>query len=255
MKLPLYSSGDASRLGLPVVTLAVLSLATPVGPAVSETRTVETAVVRPLDGAPDGPPMFTFERVTTSDGTERVVHVRFTTAAAEPALHEIVTYRDGRVVRYESIQQQIGERATLTVHGDRAVIERVTGDDGRTSRSEHDWTDDTLTIDEIADHVRAHWNELRRGGEIRFRLVAVDRGRIVGFKVTERASSDRAGRPVVLFRMEATSVFVRWLAPEIDLIFTEDAPHDLVESAGLLPVKVRRDGAWKDTEGRIVWDR
>ena len=108
-----------------VVTLGAVLLAAPVAPAVPQTRLVETAVVRPIDGTLDGPPLFTFQRVTTSNGSERVVHVRFTTPAAEPALHDIVTYLDGRVVRYESSQHQTDERATLTVRGDRATIERT----------------------------------------------------------------------------------------------------------------------------------
>jgi hypothetical protein len=115
-----------------VATLGVLLLATAVPPAVPQTRLVETAVVLPVGRALDGPPIFTFRRVTTGDANQRVVRVTFTAPDAEPALDEIVTYVGGRVARYESIQHQIDDRATLTVRGDRAVSERMTGG-GRTS--------------------------------------------------------------------------------------------------------------------------
>ena len=54
--------------------------------------------------------------------------------------------------------------------------------------------------------------------------------------------------------MQAGNLFVRRLAPEIDLIFSSDGKR-LLESRGPLPVKVRRGNSWVDLDARLVWNQ
>ena len=169
------------------------------------------------------------------------------------AVHEKVTCDDRAVVRYDSVQHQLGERYLLEVAGDKAVLEVER--DGEISRSEHEWTDDTLAIDQIPLYVHEHWDASMRGNEVGFRLVALNRGRIVRFKIKKRDRATYDNQPTVVLRMKAGNVFVRWLASEIDLVFADDADKTFLKSRGLLPVKVRRGDEWEDLEGRLVWER
>ena len=85
-------------------------------------------------------------------------------------------------------------------------------------------------------------------------VVALSRDRIVRFKIKYREHLVREGQPAVLLRMEAGNRFVRWFAPEIDLVFADDADRSFLESRGLLPVKVLRGDEWEDLVGRLVWE-
>ena len=218
----------------------------------AQAAVVERATVFPLEGD-IAAPIFSFERTITRTDRETVVDVGFRDPEGEMAVTERVTYDGDRVVRYESDQRQIGERYVLSVDGYRAVL--TTEREGEVSESTLDWTDDTLTTDQITDFVQAGWDALARGTALSFRLVALNRGRIVRFKISRTGTTDYDGRPAILLRMEAGSMFVRWVAPEIDLVFSDDDEHAFLESRGTLPVKVRRGNDWDDLEGRLVWER
>jgi len=49
-------------------------------------------------------------------------------------------------------------------------------------------------------------------------------------------------------------MFVRRLAPEVDLAFSPDG-RTMLESRGPLPVKGGDGGAWIDVDARLVWGR
>ena len=234
---------------LPVAGLLLsLSLAAQTGPA-------EHASVFAREGdAPEADatkPLFTFERTITITNGQTVADVRFRDRAGDVAVTERVTYAGQLLVRHELVQHQVDERYAMTVSGDNAVFEIERN--GEMSRTRHDWTPDTLIVDQIRPHVAAHWNRLMRGEEISFRLVALARARIVRFTLKHRETTERRGRPAVVIRMQAGSVFVRWFAPEIDMVFANDG-RTLLESRGPLPVKIRRGNGWVDLDARMVWD-
>ena len=229
---------------LGAVTLLSLALALQTAPA-------EQARVVSRDGEP-GTPLFTFERTLTRTDGQTVADVRWLDAAGELAATERVTYVDGTVTRYELDQRQLDERYTMTVSGEDAVFE--VDRDGTTSRTRRDWTPDTLTIDELRPFVIRHWARLLAGERVEFDFVALDRSRIVRFRLIHRGPTEHRGEPSVLLRMEASSRVVRWVAPEIDLVFSADG-QTMLEIRGPLPVKLRRGDGWEDLDGRLVWVR
>ena len=212
---------------------------------------VERATIFPLEGNPTTA-LFGFERTVTPTARGDVVEVWFRDPQGQIAVYEKVTYENDAVHRYEFVQHQIGERYVLNVMGDQAVLE--VEHEGRVTRSAHEWTDDTLTMDQIASYVNQHWDRLMSGEAVSFRLVALSRGRVVRFKITYREHRVHEGQPAVFLRMEAGNLFVRWFAPEIDLVFADDDDRSFLESRGLLPVKVLRGGEWEDLVGRLVWE-
>ncbi|MEE2638274.1 MAG: hypothetical protein VYE68_13710 [Acidobacteriota bacterium] len=215
----------------------------------TQTAPVERAYVFPRDDDATTP-LFTFERVVspTSEGT--VAEVRFRDAAGDVAAVEQVTYAAGTVTRYELVQYQVDARYTMTVNGDQAVFESERK--GELSRTRRDWTADTLTIDELRPFVSTHWDRLMQGETIRFRLVALDRARIIDFRLTRKEIVTYQNEPAVALRMEASRLFIRWLAPEVDLFFTPDG-ETLLESRGPLPLKLRAGNEWIDLDARMVW--
>ena len=196
-------------------------------------------------------PLFTFERTTDTKNGQTVAYVRFRDPTGDVAVTERVTYARESVLRHELVQHQVDERYVLTVSGDDAVFEIERN--GEMSRTRREWTADTLIVDQIRPHVAAHWNRLMRGEEISFRLVALTRARIVRFTLKRRETTEQGGRPAVVIRMQAGNVFVRWFAPEIDMVFA-DGGRTLLESRGPLPVKIKRGNGWVDFDGRMVWD-
>lgn len=219
--------------------------------AVLQVAPVERASVVSRDGDL-ATPLFRFERTVTTDDGETVAAVRFVDPGGHVAVTERVTYVDGVVVRNELEQRQVDERFSMTVSGGDALFEIVRN--GKTSRTRRDWTPDTLTIDQLPAFVTSEWDRLTAGADVSFRLVALDRARIVRFRLIHQGPTEQQGRPAVALRMEANSMFVRWLAPEIDLVFSPDG-LTMLESRGPLPVKVRRGDEWVDLDGRLVWNR
>jgi hypothetical protein len=219
--------------------------------AAFQTGAVERATVVARDGDLSAS-LFSLERtVTTADG-RTVAAVRFMDPTGHVVATERVTYVGENVVEAELEQRQVDERHVMTVSDGDAWFEAVR--DGKTSRTRRDWTPDTLTIDQLPSFVTSQWDRLIDGEEVAFRLVALDRARIVRFRLMHRGETTHLGRPAAALRMEAESMFVRWLAPEVDLVFSADG-RTLLESRGPLPVKVRDGGDWVDVDASLVWDR
>ena len=220
----------------------------PCGPAAQETQ---TATVYPVDDE-TSVPLYTFERVSTSDGTQERVEVWFRDLDGTVALHDAVVYEDGEVVSYDSDQRQIGERYTLRVVEDRAVF--VIDKDGETSLSEEDWTQDTLIVDEVPAYIREHWDTLDQGADVTFRFAVMFRGDVVGFRVSKQETRSQGEDRSLVFRLSPSNFFIRWFVQPVDMVFRDDDEKTLLEIIGLVPVK-RRDGSeWKDFTGRLVWD-
>ena len=217
---------------------------------VAQTAPVERASVFAREGDTSHL-LFTFERTMATTKGQTVATVRFRDRAGDVVVTEQVTYAGQSVVRHELVQHQIDERYVMTVSGDGAVFEIERN--GETSRTRRNWTSDTLSVDQIRPHVTAHWSQLMRGEEISFRLAALTRARIVSFTLTRQETTERRGRPAVVIRMQASSVFVRWFAPEIDMVFVDEG-RVLLESRGPLPVKIKRGNGWVDLDGLMVWD-
>ncbi len=216
-----------------------------------QTAPVEHATVVARDGDLSAP-LFTLERtLTTADG-QTVADVRFVDPAGQVACRERVTYVSGAVVRAELEQHQVDEQYSMTVSGVDALFEVVR--DGRRSQIRRDWTPDTLTIDQLPSFVTSQWDRLVGGADVSFRLVALDRARIVRFTLKHQGVTRHLDHPAVMLRMQASSLFVRWLAPEIDLVFSPDG-RTMLESRGPLPVKVRQGDDWVDLDARLVWSR
>ena len=212
---------------------------------------VERATVVARDGDLSAP-LFRLERtVITTDG-RTVAVVQFVDPAGDVVATERVTYVGGKVVEAELDQRQVAERHVMTVSDGDAWFEVAR--DGNISRTRRDWTPDTLTIDQPPSFITSQWAQLVDGQDVSFRLVAMDRARIVRFRVTHRGETVHRGHPAAALRMEASSMFGRWLAPEIDLVFSPDG-RSMFESRGPLPVKVRDGGDWTDLDARLVWDR
>lgn len=216
-----------------------------------QTGSVERAEVF-ARGSDTGTPLFTFERtVGVADG-QTVAQVRFIDPAGAVVATERVSYINESVVQDELVQHQIQARYTMSVTGDQAVFERER--DGSISQTSRQWTPDTLTVDQLRAFVATHWDRLTRGEEISFPFVALERARIVRFTLKHRGTVSYQGRPAVAVRMEASRLVLRWLAPEVDLVFTPDGTS-LLESTGPLPVKIRRGDRWLDLDARMVWTR
>ncbi len=219
--------------------------------ATFQTAPVERASVLARDGDL-AEPLFTLERTRVTADGQTVADVRFVDASGQVVYIERVTYVGGAVVRAELEQRQMDERYEMTVSGTDALFEIVR--DGKRSNVRRDWTPDALSIDQIPSFVAGQWDRLVGGEDVSFRLVALDRARIVRFTLQHQGATQDLDRPAVRVRMQASSMFVRWVAPEVDLFFSPDG-RTMLESRGPLPVKVRQGGDWVDLDARLVWHR
>jgi len=239
----MFESGQL-RAGCALICLTLLSS------AISQVEKIEHARVYARGDNPSKP-LFSFERRVRSEESSVITDVEFHDLSGRLAATEQVRYHEGKVVRYELVQHQVDERYTLTVNGDQARFEILKN--GSLSVVQQSWTPQTITIDQIPPLVESNWSQIQAGESVSFRLVALNRARIVGFEVGKPRRITYRGSPAIQLRMQASSFFVRWLAPEVELIFTSDG-RKLLESRGPLPLKVKEGDHWEDLDARLVWD-
>ena len=114
--------------------------------------------------------------------------------------------------------------------------------------------DNPLIADMVAPFLLSHWAALQRGEKVRCRYIVVPRCETVGFTFVIDSTALRAGQPVNVIRMEATSPFVAALVDPLYFTFEQRPPYRVLQYAGRTTPKVQVNGQWKDLDGVTVFD-
>jgi hypothetical protein len=205
--------------------------------------------------------VFKFKRVAERSGNTLKVQRDFSYPDGKLAARERVRYDGDLLISYELEELQIGAKG-------RAVIRRHSDDPGQgnidfeytrepdvrpKSRSEV-LRENTLIADMVGQFLASHWDGLERGEKVKCRYIVVPRMETVGFTFVKDGDATRAGVPVMVVRMEASSAL---LAPLVDpLFFTieKSRPHRVLEYTGRTTPKIQVKGKWKDLDALTVFD-
>ena len=205
--------------------------------------------------------LFRFKRVASRSGSRLDVLRDFTYPDGRPAARERVVYEGDALVSVELEELQIGAVGSARIRrppadAGKGTIEfeyaRAPGSRPRTSNET--LRENTLIADMVGPFLKAHWDALARGEEVRCRYIVVPRRETVGFTFTRGATSTWRGQPVLTVRMAPTSPFVAELVNP--LIFTiEQAPtHRVLQYVGRTTPKIQNGGKWKDLDALTVFD-
>lgn len=212
---------------------------------------------------PGGRVLFTFRRTATQTGDVVSVLREFNNPDGSLAALERVRYERGRLVRFELDERQIAATGNALVEllpNQRQRIQfqyapRSTRAD-RPKRENETVREQVLISDMLPGFMTDHWDELTRGGTVKFRYLVVPRLETIAFKLKRESTAELHGKKVVRIKMEpASRLIAQFLDP---LVFTVEAvpPHRILQYWGRTTPKIRSGQSWKDLDALTVfnWD-
>ena len=201
--------------------------------------------------------LFTFRRTATNSG--QTVHVlrEYFLPGGTLAAREKVAYHAAKFSSYHFEEFQNGQRGSAVVqpdsrNGDNIFFEFKHGT-AKKSGSEKFETN-VLVNDMVVPFILEHWNALMTGSTVKCRLITVARTETIGFKFTKESETTRQGKPVVLIRMEPTSLIIAQFIDALHFTLEKEGDHHVLQYSGRTAPGIRRNGRWEDLDALTVFD-
>ena len=207
--------------------------------------------------------LFKFKRVATRAGSRLNVLREYTYPDGKPAARERVVYDGADLASYALDELQIGAGGTVKVRRDPANPARnvllfaytknlASGSPPKTSTEA--LRSDTLIGDMVAPFLVSHWAELSNGEKVKCRFVVVPRRETVGFTFVKDSESMLHGRPVVIIRMEATSLIIARLVDPVFFTLEKSGQHRVLQYVGRVTPKAKAGNKWDDLDATVVFE-
>ena len=204
--------------------------------------------------------LFTFRRAATRAGDEIRVLREFRNPDGSLAAQERVVYQGGRLVRFELDELQIGASGRAVVEPGSDKQRRIDyqytegSKDTKARRRVETVREEALISDSLPVFLANHWEEINRGGVVKFRYLVVPRLETIGFKFSRESSGELNGKKVVRIKMEPTS----WVISQVvdPLIFTVESepPHRVLQYWGRTTPKIQSGQSWRDLDVLSVFN-
>jgi hypothetical protein len=205
--------------------------------------------------------LYKFKRTVTTSGNSLTAVREFTAPDGTLAARETVVYLGNDLVSFELVDHQAKTRATVKLSRPaktKATIDfhYISGNNTRTNVASESLRSDTLISDMIAPFLTAHWDDLLKGKEVKFRFVAAERAETIGFKFAKHAESIRNGKPVIVLKMSPSSFVVAAFVDPIFVTMEKDGDHRVLQYDGRTTPKIKDGNEWKDLDAVTVfhWD-
>jgi hypothetical protein len=207
--------------------------------------------------------LFKFKRVATRSGGRVNVLREYTYPDGRPAARERFVYDGDDLVSYALDELQIGAAGIVKVRRDpgnpirKALLFEYTKDLASGSKpktSTEALRNDTLNGDMVAPFLLSHWGELAKGEKVKCRFLVVPRRETVGFTFAKESETTLQGRPVVIIRMEATSLIIAQLVAPVFFTLEKDGQHRVLQYVGRVTPKTKAGNKWDDLDAKVVFE-
>jgi hypothetical protein len=206
--------------------------------------------------------LFNFERTATRHGDTVRVERKFTLPNGTTAATEDIVYESGPPVSLEMKEFQAGLWGEMQIKTDaknpahqKIIITHGKMGEVKKAGTTDDLQPDTLVDDTLYPFIVAHWDELMRGGPVKFRLVSLEWEKTYGFKLTKTGEAVVDGKPVVVIQMVPTNMLVAEFMDPITFSLEKDgAQHRMVEYLGRTTPRIKSGKAWKYLDADTVFD-
>jgi len=242
------------RVLLLVVCWSLFASAAPLGP--SSDYFEPKALTGSIYDKEGGRLLFTFRRTATKTGDRIHVLREFRNPDGSLAARERVVYEQGRLAQFDLEELQIGAtgRAVLKSLPDkRQQIDFQYTTETKAKHNTETVRDETLINDSLPVFLANHWDEINRGGVVKFHYLFVPRLETVSFKFSRESAGEFHGKKVVRIKMEPTN----WVVGQVvdPLIFTveSDPPHRILQYWGRTTPKIRNGQSWRDLDALSVF--
>ena len=203
--------------------------------------------------------LYKFKRTVTTSGNSLTAVREFIAPHGTLAARETVVYLGDDLVSFEV--EDLQAKTSATVQLSRAAktkatiaFKYVSGNNTKTNIATESLRPDTLISDMIAPFLTAHWADLLKGKEVKFRFVAADRAETIGFKFAEHAESTRNGKPVIVLKMSPSSFVIAPFVNPIYVTMEKDGEHRVLQYDGRTTPKIKDGNEWKDLDAVTVFD-
>ena len=205
--------------------------------------------------------LFTFQRTATRSGTTVHVERKYVGPDGSVAATESIVYESGRLASLEMKEFQAGLWGNLQIKSDlknpirqKIVIDHGNIKDTKKSPTTDDLAKDTLIDDTIYPFILANWDELLKGTSVKFRFVSLEWEKTFGFKLAKSGESKVNGTPVVVIRMDPTSLLVAHVMDPLYFSVEKAGPHRMIEYIGRTTPRIRSGKSWKYLDADTVFD-
>jgi len=203
--------------------------------------------------------LYKFKRTVTTSGNSLTAVREFTAPDDTLAARETVVYLGDDLVSFEV--KDLQAKTSATVQLSRAAKTKptiafkfVSDNNTRTNVATESLRPDTLISDMIAPFLTAHWDDLLKGKEVKFRFVAAERAETIGFKFAKHAESTRNDKPVVVLKMSPSSFVIAAFVNPIFVTMEKDGDHRVLQYDGPTTPKIKDGNEWKDLDAVTVFD-
>jgi len=205
--------------------------------------------------------LFKFRRSATQVGSTVRVLREYNSPDGSTAARERVVYEDGRLVSSELEELQTGAKGSVVLNMDprnpqrRELLFEYTPRIGaKTVTSSEPAEKDVLINDMIPFYLLSHWEALMAGSTIKFRYVVFQRAETVGFKLVKESESIWHGKPVVLLKMQPTSLVIARLVDPVHFTVEKEGEHRVLRYIGRTTPMIKRGPKWEDLDAVNMFD-
>jgi len=101
--------------------------------------------------------------------------------------------------------------------------------------------------------VLSHWEELMNGATVKFRFIVLQRAETIGFNLVKESETTWHGKPVVILRMEPTSVVIAQLVEPVRFTVEKAPDHRILQYVGRTTPKIKKGNKWEDLDAVSVF--
>jgi hypothetical protein len=204
--------------------------------------------------------LFKFSRRSTRSDNRLEVIREYTYSDGKLAVRERVFYSGDELQSCELDELQTGHKSRANVATDpenparKVVLFESSKGPGSLKRRSEPLRKDTLNDDMVGQFLADHWGALKKGEEVKFRMIVASRAETIGFRLVKESETQRQGKPVVIVRMEPTSPVIRALIDPLHFKVEKDSPHHVLEYSGRTTPKLKSGNKWEDLDAMTVFD-
>ncbi len=200
--------------------------------------------------------LFTLRRTATNSGSTIRVLREFDLPDGRVAARERVIYESGQLKSFSLEELQSGAKGS-------AVVQAVSGETKlnfnytvaavKKTGSEK-FLPEILVSDMVGPYIVAYWDALVNGATVKCRLVAASRAETVGFKFFKESESTWHGKPVLIVKLEASSIIIARLVDPLYFVIEKESPHRIFQYTGRTTPSILKNGKWEDLDATTVFD-
>lgn len=204
--------------------------------------------------------LFTFRRSATQTGDTVHAERQFLRPDGSVAAVENVVYNAGQLVSFQMKEFQANVSGDIEISPDpnkpgrQKMVIAFSHSLQPSKGTAQTLAPDTVIDDNLYPFMLAHWDDLMRGGTVKFHFVSLEWKRTFMFHFVKTGEATRDGRAVELIKMEPTNIFVAHFVNPLYFTVEKDAPHRILSYLGRTTPRVKKGSSWKYLDAETVFD-